>query len=68
METEIKTKEECLAFLHAMLEFLGPAKEQIENTQCVGFTIGETLAVANVMNALEDLESALEELDRVAQV
>lgn len=68
MENEIKTKEETVAFLHEMLEWLGPAKENIENTSCSDFTIGETLAIANVMNALQDLEDSLSELDRVVQI
>lgn len=62
---EIKTKEETIGILHELLEWIGPVKEQIENTECRNFTFGETLALADVMNALNDLEVALSELDRI---
>lgn len=68
MENSFETKEETVAFLHEMLEWLGPAKEKIENTSCREFTLGETIAIAGVMNALEELDEALCELDRVVQV
>lgn len=68
MENSFETKEETIAFLHEMLEWLGPAKEKIEHTSCREFTIGETLAIANVMNALQDLEDSLSELDRIVQI
>lgn len=65
---EFETKEETIACLHEALEWIGPIKEQIERTVARGFTIGETLAIANVVNALQDLEDSLSELDRISQV
>lgn len=65
-ENSFETKEETLAFLHEMLEWLGPAKKKIENTSCRDFTIGQTLALANIMNGLQYLENGLNELDRIA--
>lgn len=68
MEDSFETKEETIACLHELLEWIGPIKGQIEKTVARDFTIGETLAIANVVNALQDLEDSLSELDRIVQV
>lgn len=66
MENGILTKEELLAYLHEILEWVGPIKETISTVICGEFTIGETLALANIMNALNDFEDSLTELDNIA--
>ena len=65
MENNIITKEELIACLHETLEWVSPIKEAISTVICGEFTIGETLALANIMNALDDLEDALTELDNI---
>ena len=68
MELELKTKEETMTFLHEMLEWLVPVKEQLENTQISEFSMGEFLYFINVTNALDDLEVALSELDQITDI
>lgn len=67
MENSFETKEEAIACLHEMLEWLGPAKKMIDNMSCREFTIQQTLALANIQIGLHYVEKGLEELDRVAQ-
>ena len=62
------SKEELFGMLHEMLEWIEPIQEKIESTSCSELTIGETIALADVMNAVYDLNSALSELEQVANV
>lgn len=65
---EFETKEELFGMLHEMLEWIGPVREKIENLKCGDLLLKETMAVADVANALYDLEEALSELDRTIEV
>ena len=65
MENGIITKEELIAYLHETLELVSPIKEAISTVICGEFTIGETLALANIMNALDDLKDNLTKLDNI---
>lgn len=65
---EFETKEELFGMLHEMLEWIGPAREKIENANSSEFTIGQNMALSDVVNALYDLDVALSELEQVANV
>lgn len=65
---EFETKEELFAMMHEMLEWIGTIRERIGNTSCRDLTINETLGIANVMNAVTELEDALSELDQTVDV
>lgn len=62
------SKEELFGMLHEMLEWIGPARERVENANSSEFTIGQNMALTDIANALYDLDAALSELDRVAEV
>ncbi len=68
MDYAINTKEELFGTLHELFEWLDPLKRSIEEMPSRDFKLGETLALANVMNALQELDDALAEFDRVFEI
>lgn len=68
MDYTINTKEELFGTLHELFEWLDPLKRSIEDMPSRDLKIGETLAIANVMNALQELDDALAEFDRVFEM